>query len=238
MTTKIQDNCPVCGASIPEEAPGGLCPQCVLQNAETIANASGTGGGFVAPPSIEEISPHFPDLEILELIGVGGMGAVYKARQRNLDRIVALKILSSQLAKDPAFVERFNREARVLARLSHPHIVGVFEFGSDGAYCYLLMEYIDGVNLRQAMRTGGFTPNEALSLVQDVCAALQFAHEEGVASRATTQVQDRTALDHVWDRRTATVETGQNFVFDLGENGLVAGRYVVRQAACVGLEVC
>ena len=85
--------------------------------------------------------------------------------------------------QDPAFVERFNREAKVLARLSHPNIVAVFDFGTAGPYCYLLMEYVDGVNLRQAMRTGGFTPAEALALVQDICAALQFAHEEGILHR-------------------------------------------------------
>jgi serine/threonine protein kinase len=144
---------------------------------------TGTGGRRSAPPAIGEIAPHFPDLEIIELLGAGGMGAVYKAHQPQLDRTVALKILSHELAQDPAFVERFNREAKVLARLSHPNIVTVFDFGTAGPFCYLLMEYVDGVNLRQAMRTGGFTPAEALALVQDVCAALQFAHEEGILHR-------------------------------------------------------
>ena len=111
------------------------------------------------------------------------MGVVYKARQPQLDRIIALKILSHDLAQDPAFVERFNREAKTLARLSHPNIVAVFDFGTAGPFCYLLMEHVDGVNLRQAMRTGGFKPAEALALVQDVCAALQFAHEEGILHR-------------------------------------------------------
>ena len=72
----------------------------------------------------------FPDLEILELIGRGGMGMVYKARQKRLDRLVALKILSPQIGRDPAFAERFNREARAMAMLSHPHIVAVHDFGS------------------------------------------------------------------------------------------------------------
>jgi serine/threonine protein kinase len=94
------------------------------------------------------VAPHFPELEILGRIGAGGMGAVYKARQPKLDRLVALKILSHELAGDPAFAKRFNREARVLARLSHPHIVTVFDFGTAGPFCFLLMEYVDGVNLR------------------------------------------------------------------------------------------
>jgi serine/threonine protein kinase len=102
---------------------------------------------------VEKVAAHFPELEVLELIGAGGMGAVYKARQPKLDRFVALKILSHDLAEDPAFEERFNRQARVLARLSHPNIVTVFDFGSNGPFCFLLMEYVEGVNLRQATST-------------------------------------------------------------------------------------
>jgi tRNA A-37 threonylcarbamoyl transferase component Bud32 len=111
------------------------------------------------------------------------MGAVYKARQRKLDRFVALKILSSDLAEDPAFAERFHREARVLARLNHQHIVSVFDFGTQGPFWYLLMEYVDGVNLREAMQAGAFTPGDCLALVQDICAALKFAHDEGILHR-------------------------------------------------------
>ena len=120
---------------------------------------------------------------MLELIGVGGMGAVFKARQPKLDRLVALKILSRELAGDPAFVERFDREARVLARLSHPKIVSVFDCGMAGPFAYLMMEFVDGVNLRQAMQAGGFAASEALTLVQDVCGALKFAHEKGILHR-------------------------------------------------------
>jgi serine/threonine protein kinase len=139
--------CPTCKSAISADAPGGLCPLCTLEKAATVAHTT-TVGRLSAPPPIAEIAPHFPDLEILELIGAGGMGAVYKARQPHLDRTVALKILSHDLAQDPAFVERFNREAKVLGRLSHPNIVAVFDFGTTGPYCYLLMEYVDGVNLR------------------------------------------------------------------------------------------
>ena len=102
------------------------------------------------PPSVAELAPAFPQLEILELIGSGGMGAVYKARQKELDRIVALKILPPGIGDDPAFAERFAREAKALAKLNHPGIVTIYEFGrADGLY-FFLMEYVDGVNLRQA----------------------------------------------------------------------------------------
>lgn len=136
-----------------------------------------------SPPDLETIRAVFPQLEILELIGQGGMGAVYKARQPKLDRIVALKILPMRLARESSFAERFEREGRLLARLNHPNIVGVYDFGqTDGLY-YLIMEYIDGVNLRQAFASARFTPQQALSVIPKICEALQFAHDEGVLHR-------------------------------------------------------
>ena len=182
MNNQPEPNCPKCGTPIPEDAPQKLCPECVFSGMSATPLAR-SYGSRTSPPSVEKVAAHFPELEVLELIGAGGMGAVYKARQPKLDRFVALKILSHDLAEDPAFEERFNREARVLARLSHPNIVTVFDFGSNGPFCFLLMEYVEGVNLRQAMRAGSFTPAESLALVQDVCSALKFAHEEGVLHR-------------------------------------------------------
>jgi tRNA A-37 threonylcarbamoyl transferase component Bud32 len=135
------------------------------------------------PPTREELADAFPQLEILELIGQGGMGFVFKARQPKLDRLVALKILPQSLAADPAFAERFTREGRMLARLNHPNIVIIHDFGQAGGFFYLLMEYVDGVNLRQAMRVGRFTPMQALAIVPKICEALQFAHNEGILHR-------------------------------------------------------
>jgi len=183
MTTHNPSSCPKCGTLIPEGAPQGLCPKCVLMGVATATQSVAPPSKNTPPPSVAEIAAHFPELEVLELIGVGGMGAVYKARQPKLDRLVVLKILSSDLAGDPTFAERFDREARVLARLSHPNIVTVFDTGMAGPFAYLMMEYVDGVNLRQAMKAGRFTPVDALSLVQDVCGALKFAHEKGILHR-------------------------------------------------------
>lgn len=134
-------------------------------------------------PSPEEISAAFPELEVLDLIGHGGMSAVFKARQPKLDRVIALKVLPKSLAATPGFPERFKREGRVLARLSHPNIVAVHDFGESGGFCYLVMEYVDGVNLRQAMRAGRFTPEQALNIIPAICDALQFAHTQGVLHR-------------------------------------------------------
>ena len=127
------NKCPQCGAEIPADAPSGLCPKCLLQagfeSQPSIAatEQSPAASGFV-PPSLAEMAKRFPQLEILELLGKGGMGAVYKARQPGLDRLVAVKILPPEVGQDPAFAERFTREARALARLSHPNIVARLRF--------------------------------------------------------------------------------------------------------------
>ncbi len=185
-TTHSNHTCPKCGASVPSDAPRGLCPACVLGGAATVKAAQPAGREATATdeiPTLPRLAAAFPQLEILELIGRGGMGFVFKARQPHLDRLVALKLLPDKLARDPQFAERFNREGRVLARLNHPNIVSVFDFGRTEHFYYLTMEYVDGVNLRQAMQAGRFSPAEALAIVPRVCEALQYAHEQGVLHR-------------------------------------------------------
>jgi predicted Ser/Thr protein kinase len=134
-------------------------------------------------PTLDEVQAAFPDLQVEGEIGRGGMAVVFKARQAHLDRPIALKILAPWLAGEPGFAERFSREARVLARLNHPNIVTIHDFGQSARFFYLLMEFVDGVNLRQAMQAGRFTPNQALGLVPKICDALQYAHGEGVLHR-------------------------------------------------------
>ena len=178
--------CPSCHKPLPPDVPLGLCPECLLKaglNTGTEAGAANpTASGFMPPP-VAEIAKLFPQLEVLEFIGKGGMGAVYKARQLSLDRLVALKILPPAAASDPGFAERFNREARALARLNHPNIVAVHDFGKAGTLHYLVMEYVDGGNLRQIECAGRLTPDQALAIVPQICEALQFAHNEGIVHR-------------------------------------------------------
>jgi serine/threonine protein kinase/capsular polysaccharide biosynthesis protein len=178
--------CPNCHKPLPPDVPLGLCPECLmkagLNTGTEPAVVGSTGSGFVPPP-VEEIAKLFPQLEVLEFIGKGGMGAVYKARQPSLDRLVALKILPPAAASDAGFAERFNREARALARLNHPNIVAVHDFGRAGTLHYLVMEYVDGGNLRQIERAGKLTPEQALVIVPQICEALQFAHNEGIVHR-------------------------------------------------------
>jgi len=141
------------------------------------------GAAPTAPLPPEAIAPHFPQLEILECLGRGGMGVVYKARQKTLNRLVALKLLAPERVRDAKFAERFAREAQALAALNHPNIVTIYDFGQAGGFYFLLMEFVDGVNLRQLLRARKFTPEEALVIVPPLCDALQFAHEHGIVHR-------------------------------------------------------
>lgn len=132
---ETERTCLHCGKPIGPNALQGLCPECMLKVGlgSRVPGETGTANGSrFTPPAPETLAPHFPQLEILELLGQGGMGAVYKARQPALDRFVALKILPPQTATDPGFAERFTREARALAKLSHPNIVAVHDFGQSG----------------------------------------------------------------------------------------------------------
>jgi len=186
--------CPQCGIELSAEATEGLCPRCLLQAgldsqaggpAPSSPTASQAGSRFI-PPSVAELGRLLPQFEVLELLGKGGMGAVYKVRQPGLDRLVAVKILPPEVGADPAFAERFGREARALARLNHPNIVAVYDSGKTSSpreLYYFVMEYVDGVNLRQAIRAGRLRPAEALKIVPQICDALQFAHDTGIVHR-------------------------------------------------------
>ncbi len=196
------NTCPQCGAALPAGALAGLCPACLLQQGAAGDTATGPRAAIFVPPAPADLAAKFPQLEILELLGRGGMGAVYKARQKQLDRIVALKILPPAVAQDPSFAVRFAREAKALAKLNHPNIVTLYEFGQAGrgdvhvapnqtgdvdvaapSLFYFLMEYVDGMNLRQLLSAGRVTPKEALAIVPPICDALQFAHDRGIVHR-------------------------------------------------------
>ena len=186
---KTMKICFGCQKPIEANAPDGLCPECLLKAG--LGTAVGLGPDsqaevgqvpFVAPTPEELVKP-FPQLEILGFIGQGGMGAVYKARQKALDRIVALKILPPGIGKDPAFAQRFTREAKALAKLNHPGIVTLYEFGQADGLFFFLMEFVDGVNLRHLLEAGRVSPREALAIVPQICDALQYAHDQGIVHR-------------------------------------------------------
>jgi serine/threonine protein kinase len=172
--------CKQCRQPLPENAPEGLCPECL---ARVALGSEPAMPGTRVPPKPAELAAQFPQLEILELLGMGGMGMVYKARQPRLDRLVALKILPIDSMPDASFAERFEREARALARLNHPGIVTLHDFGQTREYYYFIMEYVDGMNLRQLIQAKTLEPRQALELVTQICTALQFAHDEKIVHR-------------------------------------------------------
>jgi serine/threonine protein kinase len=171
--------CTECGAAL---QPDGLCPRCLLL-AAAAPSAAGAPEKTRELPTPAELAALFPGFEIGELIGQGGMGLVYRARQRGLERPVALKLLAREIAAEPGFAERFTREARVLASLAHPHIVQVHEFGQRGPWFYFAMELVEGASLREMLRARSLSPRESLAIVAQICDALQYAHDRGVVHR-------------------------------------------------------
>ena len=168
--------CLSCQREFSVEAPGGLCPICVLKGAHESQN-------LPEWIPLNEVQAAIPDLEIIECIGRGGMGIVYRAKEVASKREVALKLLDPSFNDQADFAERFEREARTLGELKHPNIVSIHDFGKSEDFYWLTMELIDGVNLRQAMQTEKFTPQQALEIIPSLCSALQYAHDNGVYHR-------------------------------------------------------
>ena len=184
-TTSLSPVCPDCGAPLPPESPYALCAACLLRQALSsqtrIDERKPTP--FFPPHTPEEIADRFPGFEILECLGRGGMGVVYKARQKSLDRWVAIKIVAPEKHGEERFSGRFAQEAATLAKLSHPNIVTIHDFGETDGLFYIVMEFVDGVNLRDLVSEGRLAPEQALAIVPPICDALQYAHEKGVVHR-------------------------------------------------------
>lgn len=121
--------------------------------------------------------------QIEERLGRGGMATVYRARQLNMQRDVAIKIMSAELADDPQFVARFEREAQVIAALEHPRILPVHDFGHEGDLFYLVMRLVEGETLYERMLNGPLSPQAAARLIDQIAEALDYAHERGVIHR-------------------------------------------------------
>lgn len=182
-----QKVCPQCQRVSAPDAPAGLCAKCLLQlGFDSLPAGSKNTQSYNVPfvaPLPEHIAPHFPNLKIVERIGHGGMGVVYRAEQVPLGRTIALKILRPDLVQDQAFADRFQREAQLLGKLQHPNIVNIFDFGQAHDLFYLIMEYVEGANLRQIQQADELGPVAALALVPQICNALEYAHANGVVHR-------------------------------------------------------
>ena len=157
-------------------APGVLAPRAPvntgirdIENAETMLSGA---------------KPELPGLELLEILGRGGMGEVWLARQRSLGRTVAVKVLPPRLAKDEEFVSRFDKEATALAALSHPNIVQIIDRGVSGEHYYFVMEYVEGQSLRHALSgREPLTPAQSLKVLLQVARAVECAHAKNIIHR-------------------------------------------------------
>lgn len=184
MTTNSQESCSECGKPVPTDSKHQICPACLMAQAFASRTLDGDVDATVEPPpEPEEIADKFPQFEITECLGRGGMGVVYKARQKSLKRWVAIKILAPERLDDDTFAERFSREAQILAVLNHPNIVTVHDFGETEGLFYIVMEFVDGINLRDLLRDGKMESAQALNIVPPICEALQYAHEKGIVHR-------------------------------------------------------
>ena len=125
----------------------------------------------------------FGSYDVLDVLGAGGMGRVYRARNVTLDRVVALKTLAPQFSADSGFVQRFLKEARAAARLNHPNIVQIYDFGCEEGTYFLAMEYVDGPSIRALLGKARFNERDAVLLVRHVVAALGVAHAQGIVHR-------------------------------------------------------
>ncbi len=227
--------CPGCRRPLADDAPQGLCPQCLVKaglgSGVSIDPETKSGQPHFIAPSLEELSGRFPQLEIISFIGQGGMGAVYKARQKQLDRVVALKILPPGIGQDPSFAERFSREAKALAKLDHPGIVTIHDFGQADGLFFFVMEFVDGLNLRQLLQSGRVSPREALAIVPQICDALQYAHDVGIVHRDIKPeniLLDRRGRVKVADFGLAKlVGVGNELI---SENGTAAGSAALTEA--------
>ncbi|MFN0067691.1 MAG: WD40 repeat domain-containing serine/threonine-protein kinase [Limisphaerales bacterium] len=169
--------CPTCG----EPLARGLCPRCaatVLWREEdsTVHDGPSAGGAFVRPTTL---GPY----ELVEEIARGGMGVVYRARQPSLGREVAVKVILAGPFAGAASLARFRAEAEAVARLHHPNLVAVHDFGETGGHHWLLMDYVAGPTLAALTRDGPLPPRTAARHVRDVAAAVQHAHDHGVLHR-------------------------------------------------------
>ncbi|MBI2899705.1 MAG: serine/threonine protein kinase, partial [Planctomycetes bacterium] len=166
----MQEACTHCGTEIPR-APGleGMCPACLARAA--------------ALPEPGAASLPIPGVQILSKVGEGGMGVVYAGVQTDLDRAVAVKVLSPVHVSDPAFVRRFMDEARAAARVSDPNVVGIYDVGRSDGNCYLVMEFVEGESLDKRLKRGPIPWRDALPVMTQTLRALAAIHEQGLLHR-------------------------------------------------------
>lgn len=198
--SNARQKCPICDfpndVSIYVTGQKAKCSRCgilfeVRRTESFNGNEGAVSGKIKSPASCEKEKetliysdiPQINGYEIIGVLGKGGMGTVYKASQLSLNRLVAIKVLKKEYAKEKDFILRFSREAEVLARLSHPNIVPIIDKGSTGGLFYFVMEFIDGETLRQKLRRGRLHLDEVIKYTVQILRAISFAHKQNVIHR-------------------------------------------------------
>ena len=184
-------NCPDCGAALPADAPAGFCPQCLLAAGATAATLTGDTPAFATRPDDPDHASrialqgivHFGDYELLEEIARGGMGVVYKARQRSLNRLVAVKMILAGQFAGKQLVQRFRGEVTAAALLQHPNIVAIHEVGIHEGQHFFSMDYVEGQNLAQLVGNHALPAKKAAHYLKLIAEAIHYAHQQGILHR-------------------------------------------------------
>src|SRR5438445_1215339 len=193
--------CRKCGAKIFSDAPKGLCTGCMLETAlgvfaedfvtagDSSAAASAKADDANAAPDVKgttraaNMLGEFGDYELLEEIGRGGQGVVFRARQRSLERTLALKVIGLGQWATKAHLKRFRREAEAAASLDHPCIVPIYEVGERDGSCYFSMKFVEGGQLDDVVRRAPMSIRQAAKLIAKVARTVHYAHEHGILHR-------------------------------------------------------
>ncbi len=181
MSTPVQ-RCAECGSELPAHVPAGLCPHCALGALASRRPESPRPAGET-PALPDQAHRDFGDYELLEEIARGGMGIVYRARQKSLDRIVAVKLLLLGQYASEEFIHRFRIEASAAASLQHPNIVAIHEVGVHQSQHYFAMDFVDGPDLAQLVRDKPLTAKRAAGYVKTIAEAIHFAHTRRILHR-------------------------------------------------------
>src|SRR5438094_4334939 len=178
---RVLNVCGTCGARFSGNATDEVCPACLLESLALLDDQSGTDVESV--PRRTKILSDFGDYQLLEEVGRGGQGVVYRARQKSLNRTVALKVIGLGTWATEAHLKRFRREAEAAASLNHPCIVPIHEVGERDGCCYFSMNFVAGGQLDQVVRDTPMSTRQAAGLMAKLARTVHYAHEHGILHR-------------------------------------------------------